>query len=126
MILIFGTGIIRNLLGQKNTSLYDVFLETPILNVFVLFSPITSFLFSFSYMMDSFDNYNYDKLKNYMFRSYIIQGLQFFFYFLLFILMEVGYLKKFFNWLKLKFFLRENNFIFSEEQLPEEFLLNNN
>ena len=39
--------------------------------------------------------------------------------------MENGYFKGFFNWFKLKFCLREKNFVFSKEQLPDEFLIYN-
>ena len=77
-------------------------------------------------MMYSFETYKFDELKKYLNESKIIQGINFIFYFLLFILMETGYLKSFYNWIKLKLFLRGNNFVFSEDQLPNEFLLDNN
>ena len=77
-------------------------------------------------MMYLFDTYKFDELKKYSNERKIIQGINFIFYFLLFILMETGYLKSFYNWIKLKLFLRGNNFVFSEDQLPNEFLLDNN
>ena len=40
--------------------------------------------------------------------------------------METGYLRNFFNWFKLKFCLNKHDFAFSEQQIPDEFLLNNN
>ena len=97
-----------------------------LLFIFFFFSPITSFLFSFVYMAKSFTNYNFNYLEDSFRTSSFIQGINFLFYFLLFVLMETGYLKIFFNWLKLKLCLRENNFNFSEKQLSDEFLIYNN
>jgi len=57
--------------------------------------------------------------------KFIIQIINFVIYFLLLVLMENGYFKGFFNWFKLKFCLREKNFVFSKEQLPDEFLIYN-
>ena len=126
VILILVTFIYRIILYKKTTVLYNLCFETPILMFFFYFSPISSFLFSVSYMMYLFDTYKFDELKKYLNESKIIQGINFIFYFLLFILMETGYLKRFYNWIKLKLFLRGNNFVFSEDQLPNEFLLDNN
>ena len=126
VILILVTFIYRIILYKKITVLYNLCFETPILKFFFYFSPISSFLFSVSYMMYLFDTYKFDELKKYLNESKIIQGINFIFYFLLFILMETGYLKRFYNWIKLKLFLRGNNFVFSEDQLPNEFLLDNN
>lgn len=39
--------------------------------------------------------------------------------------METGILREFFNYIKLTFCISEHNFVFSEEQLPDEFLIYN-
>ena len=98
----------------------------PILIIAFYGSPITSFYCSLTFMISEYEAFHLNNLKNYFFESYIIQGINFIFYFLLFTLMETGTLIRFFNWFKLKFCLRKNNFVFSEEQLPDEFLLYNN
>jgi len=94
------------------------------------FTPITSFIFSLSCIYISgadakFYYYKTLQLEELLDKSNIIQGVNFSFYFLLLIIMESGYFKKLFNWLKLKFCLNENNFVFSQEQLSEEFYIYN-
>ena len=39
--------------------------------------------------------------------------------------METGILREFFNYIKISFCISEHNFVFSEEQLPNEFLIYN-
>ncbi len=94
-------------------------------------TPITSFIFSLNFILitgadEKFYNYHNDSLENYLFISNIIQGGNFIFYFLLLIIAECGYFKKFLNYLKLKFCLNKNYFIFSQEHLSGEFFIHNN
>jgi len=88
---------------------YEIMQNTYNFNIFD-YTPITSMISSFTRIL--FSSFYYDKRKSplsYLYTSYIIQLCNFAFYLLLFILMETGYLRNFFNWLKLKFCLTEYN-----------------
>ena len=130
-ILLFGL-----IIGKKNLFLNILYDKPSILTIFFHFTPITSFFFSFSciikeypkkfYALDYRSYYYYHKLiRSFIFINDIAQGINFIFYFLLLVLMETGYLQEFLNWFKLKFFLNEQNYIFSQENLPDEFLTYN-
>ena len=95
------------------------------------FTPITSMILSFSRLLFGILKVSNSNVINhepydYLFTSYIVQGFNFVLYFFLLVLMETGYLRKFFNYFKLKFCLSEHNFVFSQEKLPDELLMNNN
>ena len=88
--------------------------------------PITSMALSFFRMFMAFIKFQKDEIQSidkYLLKSYFAQGINFVFYFLLLILLEVGYLRNFFNWFKLKFCLSEKYYVFSENTLSDEFLL---
>ena len=94
-------------------------------------TPITSMLLSFGRFLYDISRsekyYNHKKLSNdYLITSYIIQFINFVFYTILLILMENGYMREYMNYLKLKICIFEKNFNFSEEQMSDEFLQNNN
>jgi len=88
-------------------------------------TPITSMLSSFYRIFIAFIYFQYFGIlyNSYIFQGYFAQAINFVFYFLLLILMESGYLRNFFNWIKLKFCLSKNNDDFSENKLNDEFLL---
>ena len=97
--------------------------------IFFYLTPITSmFLSSINILFASFNLFNFEnkRICYYLVKSYIVQRINFIVYSLLLILMEKGYLRYFFNWLKLKFCLNKNNISFSEQILPDELLINNN
>ena len=88
--------------------------------------PITSMALSFFRIFMAFIHFQQNEIpsiEEYLLKSYFAQGINFIFYFLLLILLEVGYLRNFFNWFKLKFCLSKNNYVFSENKLSDEFLL---
>ena len=126
-IVIFLIGI--NIIGfiiQKEI-IYPFFSFKPPTFFFHL-TPITSFIFSLSFILikradEDFYYYHNDSLEDYLIKSNIIQGGNFIFYFLLFIITECGYFKKFLNYLKLQFCLNKNNFVFSQEHLSGEFFI---
>ena len=93
-------------------------------------TPITSMLLSFGRLLYSIANYDGRPLsKNgpgtYLLTSYMVQGINFTVYGILLILMENGVLREFFNYLKLKCCISERNFVFSEEEVSNEFLIYN-
>ena len=106
--------------------------------------PITSFMLSsfriiFSYYffkimyipeeLQKFDFYNFGSLyrpKYYILTSLIVHVINFIFFTGLLILLEFGYVKRFFNFIKVKYFIKESNTTFSNIEISEEFLLNNN
>jgi len=106
--------------------------------------PITSFMLSsfriiFSYYffkimyipeeLQKFDFYNFGSLyrpKYYILTSLIVHIINFIFFTGLLILLEFGYVKRFFNFIKVKYFIKESNTTFSNIEISEEFLLNNN
>ena len=95
------------------------------------FTPVTSMLLSFGRILYGIANYEGDPLHKYgpgtyLITSYIVQLINFVFYGFLLILMEAGYLKTFLRWIKLKFFISENNFVFSQEEMSQDFLMYNN
>ena len=111
-------------------------------NIFDI-TPITSFLLSsirltFSYIIfksignlpiDEFDFSPFGTLhrpKNYILTSLIANSINFVFYLSLLILLESGYIRQLFNYIKIKFLIKETNIDFSNEQMPEEFMSSNN
>jgi len=88
------------------------------------YTPITSMLLSFFRIFIEIFDLRENETQSYLSQSYIIQAINFVFYFLLLILMETGYLRNFLNWFKLKFILSRNNYVFFENKFPDEFLLN--
>ena len=93
-------------------------------------TPITSMLLSFGRILYGIVNFEGDPLHKYgpgtyLITSYIVQFINFIFYSILLILMEAGYLRSFLNYLKIKWCLSENNFVFSKEEMSQEFLIYN-
>ena len=118
------------LLNDYNFTVFDV-------------TPITSFLLSslrltFSYIIfKSIGNLPVDefkfpplgtlhKPKNYILTSLMDNGINLAFYLCLLILLESGYIRQIFNYIKVKFLIKETNIDFSNEQMPEEFMTSNN
>ena len=105
-------------------------------------SPITSFLLSsfrltFSYFffesmtlpIDEIKFYNFGTLyrpKEYILTSLIMNIINFVFYTGLLVLLESGYIRQFFNYIKVNYLIKESNITFSNTQISEEFLSNNN
>ena len=131
ILLALGKDInISFLLNDYNFTIFDI-------------SPITSFMLSslrltFSYIIfKSIGNVPLDEFplspigtlyrpKNYIITSLIVQIINLVFYLCLLILFESGYIRQFFNYIKVKFFIKESNIEFSNMQMSEEFLSNNN
>ena len=95
------------------------------------FTPVTSMLLSFGRLLYGIANYEGDPLykygpATYLLTSYIVQLINFVVYGILLILMEAGYLKKLLRFIKLKFCISENNFVFSQEEMSQDFLIYNN
>ena len=88
------------------------------------YTPITSMLLSFFIYLFTIFYLRENETQSYLSKSSIFQVINFVFYFLLLIQIETDYLRNFFNWFKLKFILSRNNYVFSENKLLYEFLLN--
>ena len=120
------------LLNKYNFTIFDI-------------SPLTSFMLSsfricFSYyffeemyMPDSEEKIDLSNIfgslyrpKIYIFTSMMIQAINLVFYGCLLILIESGYIKKFFNFIKVNYLIKESNVTFSNTQMSEEFLTSNN
>ena len=112
--LIFAIKIVNSFLESYNFTIFDI-------------TPLTSMLVSFPriFIGISGESIKVYRAKTYLFTSYMVQGINFVFYLILLILMETGILREFFNYIKLTFCISEHNFVFSEEQLPDEFLIYN-
>ena len=130
VIFLIGINIIGSIIETYDFK-NNFFIEPAFYTYFFHFTPITSFIFSLScilYTKADMDSYQNDTkpLEDHLFTSSIIQVANLTFYFSLLILIECGYLKKFFNWFKLKFCLNKYSFVFSQEQLSEELSIYNN
>ena len=120
------------LLNNYNFTIFDI-------------SPITSFMLSslrltFSYIIFKslntlpvvIDEFDFDPLgtlyrpNTYILTSLMVHSINLLFYLSLLILLESGYLRVFFNYIKVKFLIKESNITFSNEQMSDEFLSNNN
>ena len=93
-------------------------------------TPVTSMLLSFGRILYGVVDYKGEALSKYgpltfLLTSYLAQSINFVFYFILLILMENGCLRQFFNNIKLKICISENNFVYSVEQVSDEFLIFN-
>ena len=64
--------------------------------------------------------------KNYILTSLMANFINLIFYFCLLVLLESGYIRQFFNYIKVNLLIKESNVTFSNEQMSEEFLANNN
>ena len=100
---------------------------------FTLFdlTPVTSMLLSFGRILYGIANYEFDPTHQYgpatyLYTSFIAQGINIVFYTTFLILMETGYLKQFLNYIKIQLCISEHNFVFSQEQMSDEFLIYNN
>ena len=118
------------LLNDYNFTIFDI-------------SPITSFLLSslrltFSYIIfKAIGNFPLDEFPfpplgtlhrptNYILTSLMVHIINSVFYLSLLILLESGIIRQFFNYITVKFLIKESNIEFSNEQMSEEFLSNNN
>ena len=133
ILLLSALGVDTNLsflLNDYNFTFFDV-------------SPITSFMLSsirltISYIIyNAIGNANVDNLdfkdigiihrpKNYILTSLMVNVINIIAYMGILILLETGYLRQFFNYIKVKFLIKETNVTFSNEQMSDEFLSNNN
>jgi hypothetical protein len=141
-LIILGLIIFININIDKEVNLSFLFnrYNYTILDIY----PITSFMLStfriifscyfFETMhipeeLEKFDFYNFGSLyrpKYYILTSLIVHIINFIFYTGLLILLEFGYIKQFFNFIKVKYFIKESNITFSNTEISEEFILNNN
>jgi len=95
------------------------------------FTPVTSMLISFGRILYGIANHGFDPTHQYgpatyLYTSFIAQAINFVLYFVLLILMEKGVLREFLNYIKVKYCISERNFVFSAEQVSDEFLIYNN
>ena len=95
------------------------------------FTPVTSMLISFGRILYGIANHGFDPTHQYgpatyLYTSFITQEINLVIYLILLILMEKSVLREFLNYIKLKFCIREHNFVFSAEQVSDEFLIYNN
>ena len=60
-----------------------------------------------------------------IFKCLLIQMINFIIYFILFVLNEKNILERFFNYIKVKYIIKDNNFILSTEQIDRQFLNDN-
>ena len=93
-------------------------------------TPVTSMLLSFGrilYGISKFENNPFHQYGpgTYLATSFMVQMINFVVYLIFLILMESGYMREFFNFLKLKLCISENNFVFSKEEMSHEFLIYN-
>ena len=127
MIGLIGIILFFNIFGMIIAiKIVNTFYESYNFTIFDI-TPLTSMLISFPriIMGISSENIKIYSPKTYLFTSYMVQGINSVFYLILLILMETGILREFFNYIKLTFCISEHNFVFSEEQLPDEFLIYN-
>ena len=119
------------LLNQYNFTVFDI---TPITS-FMLSSFRLTFSYYFFEAMYIPDNYekldfgNFGSLyrpSHYAVTSLIVQIINIIIYSGLLLLLESGVLKGFFNYIKVKFIIKESNVTYSNVQMSEEFLSNNN
>ena len=95
------------------------------------FTPVTSMLLSFGRILYGISNHGFDPTHQYgpatyLYTSFIAQGINFVIYLILLILMEKGVLREFLNYIKVTYCISERNFVFSAEQVSDEFLIYNN
>ena len=94
------------------------------------FTPITSMLLSFGRILYGIVNFEKEPLYKYgpgtyLITSYIVQVINLFFYFIMLILMEKGYLSSFFGNMKIKCCISKNSFVFTQEELTHEYFIYN-
>ena len=111
------------------SAIYNSFSNSYNFTIFDI-TPVTSILLSFGRILYGIATYAGQPLHKhgpltYLYTSFLVQLYNFIFYFILLVLMETGYLRQFFNYLKLKFCISEQNFVFSVEQASDEFLIFN-
>ena len=95
------------------------------------FTPITSMLLSFGRILYGIANFEDEPLYKYgpgayLITSYIVQSVNLFFYFVLLILMETGYLMECLGNIKIKLCLSKNSFVFTQDELPHDYFIYNN
>ena len=120
------------ILNKYNFTIFDI-------------SPLTSFMLSslrltFSYIIFKsinnlqieIDEFKFDPLgtlqrpKVYILTSLMVHSINLVFYLCLLELLESGYLRALFNYIKVKYFINESNITFSNEQMSDEFMSSNN
>ena len=109
---------------------YNSFTDSYNFTIFDI-TPVTSMILSFGRILYGVANYEGIPLYKYgpgtyLRTSYMVQFINLVFYGIFLILMETGYLRIFLNYLKLKCCISERNFVFSQEQISDEFLTFNN
>ena len=122
--------IISSLIGYVLEYILDSFSESYTFTIFDI-TPITSMILSFCRILYSLMDYPETQLYKYspgafLATSYIIQFVNLIFYGILFILMEAGYFRKLPNCLKFKCCKCKKKFIFSKEEISDDFLIYNN
>ena len=119
------------LLNKYNFTIFDI---TPITS-FLLSSFRLTFSYYFFITMKVPENIKFIPIsiignlyrpKDYILTSLIMNIINLVFYSCLLILLESGYLRQFFNYIKVKHLIKESNIEFSNVQVSDEFLSNNN
>ena len=110
-------------------SFYESFSNSYNFTIFDI-TPVTSMLLSFGrilYGVANYEGHSFSKYGpgTYLLTSCMVQLINFIVYGILLILMETGLMREFLNFLKLKLCISENNFVFSEEQISNEFIIYN-
>jgi len=137
LIILLFTFIIALLGNRKSQNNYSDYSSNLLINKYNFtpfdFTPITSMLLSFARLLISYYNnnelYSYSSFytpKVYLFTSYLVQLYNFIFYSLLLLFHESGYLGRIIHFFKVKLFLSNDNYIFSEEKMSEDFVNSNN
>ena len=130
ILLVSGSGDLSALLNSYNFTIIDI-------------TPITSF--ALSTFRIAFSYYNFETLNipegmksidfgrfgslyrvgDYVITSLIVHIINFVFYSGLLLLIESGYLKQFFNYIKVKYIIKESNVTFSNVRITGEYTLIN-
>ena len=119
---IFAGNIIRFVFETFNDTYNFTFLDM---------NPISSMLLSFLRIIYSLTDLrtafiNRHGPKEYLGTTYMVQMINFFVYSLFLVLMETGHMAEFLSALKKRFCISERNFVFSREEMSDEFLVYNN
>ena len=147
-LIVFGFILIVSLIalvwGDKLKVHFRSFTKLYVPNIFDL-TPMTSMGLSFFRIIISYSLYNViEEISNetgikiesniielgrpsqFLYTSYIAQGLNFIFYTLLLMFAETGTLGKLIHWMEVKLYGKKNNYEFGKEEVTEDFNNNNN
>ena len=134
LIIILNSGmdintLLKYILGKYNYTLLDII---PIFSYIIFYIKIS---LSYIIFKDLSDNrqciqiskeLNFCNIKTYELSSLMVNIINCIIYTSLLILLESGLLGRFTNYLKVRFFIKDTNITFSNEQMSEEFMIDNN